>query len=489
MSNLYQDKAKMTNQRWTICLMLFLATTVNYLDRQVLSLTWADFIAPEFHWTNTDYGMISGLFSLFYAVSMLFAGKFIDRLDTKKGYLWAIGVWSVGAVIHAFCGLVTSGIVAGDWTTSFEGAREAIGTVRDVSLVVSVSVTLFIFARLVLAIGEAGNFPAAIKATAEYFPKKDRAYATSLFNAGAQIGALIAPLSIPFIARAWGWEMAFIVIGVLGFVWMGFWVFVYEKPERNKKVNTAELAYINQDDIVDMAAGTISINADENVGKKVTFKQAFRHKQTWSFAVGKFLTDGVWWFLLFWIPAYLSSVYGLNSTQSAPHVFLVYAISMISVFAAGYFPAYFMKKKKMDPYEGRMRAMLLFAMFPVLVLFAQPLGTISVWLPVIIIGIAAAAHQSWSANIFTTVSDMFPKYAVGTITGIGGMAGGIGSYLINQGSGVLFDFTSDKNLKFMGFEGIESGYFIIFCICAFAYLLGWMIMKSLVPKYQVITEM
>lgn len=484
MSKLQEGQAKMTNHRWTICLMLFLATTVNYLDRQVLSLTWADFIAPEFHWTNSDYGTITGLFSLFYAVSMLFAGKFIDWIDTKKGFLWAIGVWSFGAVLHAFCGLLTSGIVAGEWTMSFTGAREAIGTVGDVSLVVSVSVTLFVFARLVLAIGEAGNFPAAIKATAEYFPKKDRAYATSLFNSGAQIGALLAPLTIPFIARAWGWEMAFIVIGALGFVWMGLWVFIYDKPEKSKKVNAAELAYINQDDAEELAGVTV----DPDAGKKISFKQAFRHKQTWSFAVGKFLTDGVWWFLLFWIPAYLSSVYGLSSTESAPHVFVVYAISMISIFAAGYFPAYFMNKKKMDPYQGRMRAMLLFALFPLLILFAQPLGTISVWIPVIIIGIAAAAHQSWSANIFSTVSDMFPKFAVGTITGIGGMAGGIGSLVINKGSGVLFDHAANTNLKFMGFEGIESGYFIIFCVCAFAYLIGWSIMKALVPKYQLITK-
>ncbi|MEA4916822.1 MFS transporter [Proteiniphilum sp.] len=475
----------MTNHRWTIVLMLFLATTVNYLDRQVLSLTWADFIAPEFHWTNSDYGTITGLFSLFYAISMLFAGKFVDWMDTKKGFLWAIGVWSFGAVIHAFCGLLTAGITAGVWTSSFLGAREAIGTVSDISMIVNVSVTLFIFARLVLAIGEAGNFPAAIKATAEYFPKKDRGYATGLFNSGAQIGALLAPLTIPFIARAWGWEMAFIVIGAIGFIWMGFWVFVYDKPEKHKKVNAAELTYITQDDEKD-AVGTIK---DENAGKKVSFKQAFRHRQTWSFAIGKFLTDGVWWFLLFWIPAYLSSVYGLNSTQSAPHVFLVYAISMISVFAAGYFPAYFMNRKKMDPYQGRMRAMLLFAFFPVLILLAQPLGGISVWIPVIIIGIAAAAHQSWSANIFTTVSDMFPKHAVGTITGIGGMAGGIGSLIINKSSGVLFDYTANTQMKFMGFEGIEAGYFIIFCICAFAYLIGWIIMKSLVPKYQLITDM
>ncbi len=486
MSRLNEEgNVKMTNHRWTIVLMLFLATTVNYLDRQVLSLTWADFIAPEFHWTNSDYGTITGLFSLFYAISMLFAGKFVDWMDTKKGFLWAIGVWSFGAVIHAFCGLLTAGITAGVWTSSFLGAREAIGTVSDISMIVNVSVTLFIFARLVLAIGEAGNFPAAIKATAEYFPKKDRGYATGLFNSGAQIGALLAPLTIPFIARAWGWEMAFIVIGAIGFIWMGFWVFVYDKPEKHKKVNAAELTYITQDDEKD-AVGTIK---DENAGKKVSFKQAFRHRQTWSFAIGKFLTDGVWWFLLFWIPAYLSSVYGLNSTQSAPHVFLVYAISMISVFAAGYFPAYFMNRKKMDPYQGRMRAMLLFAFFPVLILLAQPLGGISVWIPVIIIGIAAAAHQSWSANIFTTVSDMFPKHAVGTITGIGGMAGGIGSLIINKSSGVLFDYTANTQMKFMGFEGIEAGYFIIFCICAFAYLIGWIIMKSLVPKYQLITDM
>ncbi|HHU25281.1 MAG TPA: MFS transporter [Bacteroidales bacterium] len=477
----------MTNHRWTICLMLFLATTINYLDRQVLSLTWADFIAPEFHWTNSDYGTITGLFSLFYAVSMLFAGKFVDWIDTKKGFLWAIGVWSFGAVAHAFCGLLTSGIVAGEWTMSFAGAREAISTVGDVSLVVSVSVTLFVFARLVLAIGEAGNFPAAIKATAEYFPKKDRAYATSLFNSGAQIGALLAPLTIPFIAKAWGWEMAFIVIGALGFVWMGFWVFIYDKPEKSKKVNAAELAYINQDDEAD--AALLDKEASEESGKKISFLQAFRYKQTWSFAVGKFLTDGVWWFLLFWIPAYLSSVYGLDSTQSAPHVFVVYLISMISIFAAGYFPAYFMNKKKMDPYQGRMRAMLLFAMFPVLILFAQPMGGISVWIPVIIIGIAAAAHQSWSANIFSTVSDMFPKHAVATITGIGGMAGGLGSLLINRGSGKLFDYTDNVQTLFMGFQGIEAGYFIIFCICAFAYLIGWIIMKSLVPKYQLITDL
>ncbi|MDD3787336.1 MAG: MFS transporter, partial [Petrimonas sp.] len=203
----------------------------------------------------------------------------------------------------------------------------------------------------------------------------------------------------------------------------------------------------------------------------------------------KFMTDGVWWFLLFWLPAYLSSVYNLDSTASAVHIFVVYAISMLAILAGGFLPTYFMEKKKMDPYAGRMRAMLIFAFFPLLILLAQPLGHISVWIPVILIGIAATAHQSWSANIFSTVSDMFPKYAVATITGIGGMAGGVGAFLINKGSGLLFDYSINTNMSFMGFQGIEAGYFIIFMICAVAYLIGWIVMKSLVPRYQLIKEM
>jgi ACS family hexuronate transporter-like MFS transporter len=472
---------KMTNYRWAICSLLFFATTINYLDRQVLSLTWKDFIVPEFHWNNNDYGTITSIFSLAYAFSMLLAGKFVDWMDTKKGFLWAIGIWSIGACVHAFCGIATSGIVAGKWLVGFEGAKETLSTVSDVAKVTSVSVTLFVFARIVLAIGEAGNFPAAIKATAEYFPKKARGFATSIFNAGATIGALAAPLTIPFIAKAYGWEMAFIIIGALGFVWMGFWLFMYKKPEVHPKVNQSELEYIQQDDTLE----------NTNLGiikKKISYAQAFKYKQTWAFAAGKFMTDGVWWFFLFWTPAYLSSVYKLDSTQSAPQIFVLYLITLLSIIG-GWLPTYFVEKKGMNPYAGRMKAMLIFAFFPLLTLLAQPLGYISVWIPVIIIGIAGAAHQSWSANIFSTVGDMFPKSAIATITGIGGMAGGIGSFLINKGSGKLFDFATNTNMKFMGFEGIKAGYFIIFSICAVAYLIGWAIMKSLVPKYKPITDL
>ena len=485
MSTQNDTGSKMTGYRWTICVMLFFATTVNYLDRQVLSWTWKDFIAPEFHWTNDDYGTITALFSIFYAVSMLFAGRIVDWLDTKKGFLWAIGIWSFGAIIHAFCGIATSGITAGQWFVGFEGAKEAIALVQDVGRVASVSVTLFIFARLVLAIGEAGNFPAAIKATAEYFPKKDRALATSIFNAGATVGALLAPFTIPKIAEYWGWEMSFIIIGAVGFIWMGFWVFIYKKPEKQPKVNKAELEYIQQDD-EDAAKGT----QEKTDANKISFLQCFKYKQTWAFAFGKFMTDGVWWFYLFWIPAYLSSVYGIkaNDTRSQIAISILYVITLLSIYG-GWLPSYFVDKKRMNPYEGRMRAMLIFAFFPLLALFAQPLGHISYWFPIIIIGIAGAAHQAWSANIFSTIGDMFPKKAIATITGIGGMAGGIGSFLINKGSGILFDHAGQTQMSFMGFKGEETGYFIIFSVCAVAYLIGWAIMKSLVPKYKPITDL
>ena len=475
------NKIAPTNYRWTVCSLLFFATTINYLDRQVLSLTWADWIQPEFHWTNEDYGNVAGIFSLVYATSMLFAGKFIDWLDTKKGFLWAIFIWSIGACIHALCGIATSGLLAGEWFVGFGEAREVISKIGDTTLVASTSVTLFIIARIVLAIGESGNFPAAIKTTAEFFPKKDRGFATSIFNAGATIGALLAPLTIPFIAAAWGWEAAFIIIGALGFVWMGFWILMYDKPHKHPKVNQAELDYIHQDDHLEEKVEALPA-VDQ---PKVSIGKLLRYKQTWAFAVGKFMTDGVWWFYLFWIPAYLSSVYGLSSTESAPMIFVLYFITLLSIIG-GWLPTYFVEKKGMNPYAGRMRSMLIFAFFPLLALFAQPLGSFSVWMPVIIIGIAGAAHQAWSANIFSTIGDMFPKSAIATVTGIGGMAGGISSFFINKGSGMLFDFSAQTNMKFFGFEGVQAGYFIIFSICAVSYLIGWVIMKALVPKMKLV---
>ncbi len=481
---------KMTNYRWVICAMLFFATTVNYMDRQVLSLTWKDFIAPEFEWNDNSYGTITAYFSIFYAVFMLFAGKVVDWMGTRRGYLWAIGIWSTGAILHAFCGIATSGIVTGNWLVGFEGAKESLNAYANagahVGLMVStVSVWLFLFCRVILAMGESGNFPAAIKVTAEYFPKKDRAFATSIFNNGASVGALIAPLTIPLLARHFGWEMAFVVIGALGYIWMAIWLFVYQKPAQNKRVNAAELNYINQD------SDDLEAAKNDDEGPKIGLLKSFKYRQTWAFIVGKFMTDGVWWFFLFWTPAYLSDVYGYtsDSPMGMMLIFVLYLITMLSI-AGGYLPTYFVDKKGMNPYAGRMRAMLIFAFFPLFGILAQPLGAYSPWFPVIFIGILGAAHQSWSANIFSTVGDMFPKSAIATITGIGGMAGGVGSFLINKGSGVLFTYAENQGaaFTFAGFEGKPAGYMIIFCICAVAYLIGWTIMKLLVPKYSPITE-
>jgi MFS transporter, ACS family, hexuronate transporter len=249
----FMQTNKTSNYRWSICALLFFATAINYLDRQVLSLTWKDAIVPEFHWTDSDYGNITSVFSIVYAISMLFAGKFIDWIGTKKGFLYAIFFWSIGALLHAYCGIATSGVLKGTWFVGFSTAAENLKTVQDVSKVINVSVVFFMLARVVLAIGEAGNFPASIKTVAEYFPKKDRGFATSVFNSGSTIGAMAAPLSIPFIAKAWGWEMTFIIIGASGFLWMFFWHFMYNKPTLHKKVNKQELAYIQQDDVNDFS--------------------------------------------------------------------------------------------------------------------------------------------------------------------------------------------------------------------------------------------
>lgn len=468
---------KMSNYRWVICSLLFFATTINYLDRQVLSLTWDEFIKPEFHWDESHYGTIVSVFSIVYAVCMLFAGRFIDWMGSKKGFLWSIGVWSVGACLHALCGVITQ------WWTGMESAAELVRATGSVVVVIStVSMYCFIFARAVLALGEAGNFPAAIKVTAEYFPKKDRAYATSIFNAGASVGALVAPLSIPLLAKAWGWEMAFIVIGALGFLWMGFWVFMYDAPAKSKHVNEAELEYIEQDRHEKAAF------IENEEGKKMPFWKCFSYKQTWAFAFGKFMTDGVWWFYLFWAPSYLNTQFGIKMSEGLgiALIFTLYAITMLSIYG-GKLPSIIIKKTGLNPYAARMRAMLIFAFFPLAVLLAQPLGTISPWFPVILIGIGGAAHQSWSANIFSTVGDMFPKVAIASITGIGGMAGGIGSMILQKGAGNLFVYAGETGLTFMGFSGKPAGYFIIFCICAVAYLIGWVVMKSLVPKYKPIT--
>lgn len=484
---------KMTNYRWLICSMLFIALVINYLDRQVLSLTWVNFIAPEFNWTAADYGRITGVFSIVYAVSMIFAGKFIDFVGTKRGYLWAIGVWSAGACLHAFCGVLTNGIITGQWTMSFIKSRELLLAAQNAGgagvMITTVSVWLFIAARCVLSVGEAGNFPSSIKAVAEYFPKKDRGFATGIFNSGAQIGALIAPFTIPLIAKYYGWEMSFLAIGVLGFVWMGGWVFIYKEPRKNPFVNAAELNYIEQDlqSEADMEHVTEKKEEIIQAASKVGIFQAFSFRQTWAVIFGRFLPDSVWWFLLFWAPAFISEVYGYStaSTEGMLAIFMIYLISMLSLWGS-YLPTFFINRNKVNPYSGRMKAMLIFAVFPLLGWGVMPLGSISMWFPVVIIGIMCAAHQSWSANVYNVVSDMFPKSVVATVTGAAGLASGLGSFCSNYGAGQLFTYAENVNLQFMGYEGKYAGYMIVFLLAGSAYLLSWIMMKLLVPRYKLV---
>jgi ACS family hexuronate transporter-like MFS transporter len=443
--------------RWTICALLFFATTVNYLDRQVLSLLAPD-LSKEFGWSNTDYANITSVFQFVYAISMLFAGRVIDKLGTKTAFVLAITVWSLGAIMHAFA------IGVG------EGVNSVLTTVGLAA--VPVSIIGFMISRAVLAIGEAGNFPAAIKATAEYFPKRERSFATGIFNSGANVGAILAPLTVPWIAAVWGWQAAFIVIGAIGFAWLMAWQVFYDAPTKQARLSKEELEYINSDSTPEAAAAP---------SQKSSWFKLLGYRQTWAFAFGKFMTDGVWWFFLFWLPKYLSEQYGMQKTEIALPLAVLYSMTMFGSIGGGWFPTYFINRGA-NPYDGRMKAMLVIALIPLVVLLAQPLGYLGVWVPVILIGIGASAHQAWSANIFTTVSDMFPKHSVGSVVGIGGMAGGLGGVLISKLGGWLFDY-------YGALGQIHTGYMIMFSICALAYLTAWAVMKTLVPRYKEITDL
>lgn len=446
--------------RWTICSLLFFATTVNYLDRQVLSLL-APSLSEEFGWSNTDYANITAVFQFIYAISMLFAGRIIDKLGTKKGYILAIIVWSIGAIMHAYS------LPVG---TAFSTFMVWIGVGA-----VPISIAGFMLSRAVLGFGESGNFPAAIKAVAEYFPKKERSLATGIFNSGSNVGAILAPLTVPVIAEYYGWEFAFILVGAIGFIWVIFWVLLYEIPSEQKKLSKAEFDYIHDEE------SQASEKTETPSEEKVAWIKLLGYKQTWAFVFGKFMTDGIWWFFLFWLPKYLEAQFGMKGTDIVLPLAVLYSMTMVGSIGGGWFPMYFINKGY-NPYEGRMKAMLLIALFPLVVLLAHPLGHITFWIPVILIGIGASAHQAWSANIFTTVSDMFPKKAIASIIGIGGMAGGFGGVLVSKMGGYLFDYYDSLG-------EIQTGYTIMFVVCAVAYLIAWSVMKLLVPKYSPITDL
>lgn len=420
--------------RWTICTLLFFATTVNYLDRQVISLVVDDYLMKPFKWTETDYANLTVAFQLAYAVAMFGAGRLIDKLGTKIGYALSLFLWSLVAISHALI-------------------RNTLG---------------FFTVRSLLGVTESGNFPAAIKTVAEWFPKRERALATGIFNSGSNIGAIIAPLTVPYIAVAWGWRAAFVITGAFGLLWLIFWFWLYEIPQKQKRVKQAELDYIHSD--LDEKGPTDAV-ADQG---KVSWGQLLGFKQTWAFAIGKFLTDGIWWFYLFWLPKFLTAQFQLHKEQISVPVALVYLIASIGSIFGGWLPLKLIKDG-WPVFKARKTSMLIYAICVIPVISAQYLGTFNMWLAILIIGLAASAHQAWSANIFTTVSDMFPKKAVGSVTGIGGMAGGLGGILIAKIAGWLFD-----HYKALGH--ITTGYMIVFLICGFAYVIAWVIMHFLVPS-------
>lgn len=425
---------KIGKYRWTICSLVFFATTVNYLDRAVISLL-KPYIAESFGWDKiaeaANYANIEIAFKMAYAFGMLGAGRFIDKMGTKIGYAIATALWSIAAICHAFA-------------TGVGG---------------------FSLARVFLGITEAGNFPAAIKATAEWFPKKERALATGIFNSGSNIGAILAPLTVPFIAKNWGWQWAFIITGAIGFIWLILWFIYYEVPNKQKRLSQAEYEYIHSDK--DEVAEDTSVKL--SWGKLLTFKQ------TWAFAIGKFLTDPVWWFYLFWLPDFLIKQYGLTKEGVALPVAIVYIIASFGSIFGGYLPMKLINGG-MPVFKARKTSMLIYALCVTPIVFAQLAGSVSMWLAILIIGLAAAAHQAWSANIFTTVSDMFPKNSTASVTGIGGLFGGLG--------GILLSAMVQKKM-FVYYESIgqiQTGYYIMFFICGAAYLTGWLIMQLLVPK-------
>ena len=426
--------------RWVICGLLFLAATLNYVDRQVIG-----FLKPtlqqEFGWSEMDYADIVFAFQIAYAIGLIAAGRMMDRLGTRLGFSVAIIIWSFAAMAHAEATWFGPGVAA---------------MLSAVGLVYSGSVAGFIAARFLLGIGEAGNFPASIKAVAEWFPKKERALATGIFNSGTNVGALIVPLTVPWITYTWGWYWAFVATGAIGFFWLLLWWPLYKSPDKHPRVNPAELAHIRSDP------------ADPPV--KVPLSQILPHRQAWAFAVAKFLTDPIWWLYLFWIPDFFSRPYGLDLKKIGLPVFVIYMVASVGSIGGGWLSGWLLRKG-WSTNAARKTAMLIFALAVVPIVFASQ--ATNLWVATALVAIAAAAHQGWSANVFTLASDMFPRHAVGTVVGFGGMAGAIGGMSIAKITGKVLEAT--------------GSYMPVFMIAGSAYLVALAFVQVLSPKLEPVT--
>ena len=414
-----------TKYRWIICGLLFFATTINYMDRQILSLL-KPMLDENLHWTSTQFGAINAAFQAAYGISLFLFGWFIDKFGTKIGYAVSIAAWSLAAIGHA--------LVA--------------------------SVGGFFVARIALGLGEGGNFPAAVKATAQWFPKKERAFATSLFNSGANVGAILAPAVVPPVAYTLGWHWAFIIAGVAGLVWLTLWWPFFDAPEKSRRVSAAELAFIESD----------APDPSEGNGK-VPWRSVLRHREAWSFIVAKFLTDPVWWFFLIWLPDFFKKTRGLDIKSSWTLLVAIYSIITVLSIAGGWVTG-FLAGRGWGITRARKTGMLVFALCVVPIAFATQVGD---WTAVALIGLAGGAHQAWSAHLYTTISDMFPKRAVASIVGVGGMAGSIGGMGFPLLTGLVLDQFPHK------------GYTILFAFCSVAYVLAFFLNHLLAPRFDPVT--
>ena len=404
--------------RWVICALLFFATTINYIDRAVLGVL-APGLQKQFGWSDTQYGDINMAFSAAYAIGFLIAGWFLDRVGTRIGYAVSLTIWSIAAAAHAL-------------------ARSATG---------------FAGARFLLGLGESGNFPAAIKTTAEWFPKRERAFATGIFNAGSNIGAVLAPLFVPVLAIRWGWQAAFIVTGLLGFLWLFLWWPLYRRPERHPFVSPGELAYIRSD--------------GEEPSTKVPWLQLIPHRQTWAFAVGKFLTDPIWWFYLTWSAKFFADKFAVDLKRIGPPLITIYLLADIGSVGGGWLSSWLLKRGHSANF-ARKTALSVCALCVVPVMLAPIVP--NMWAAVLLIALAAAAHQGFSANLFTLTSDLFPRRAVGSVVGIGGMAGAVGGIIMQGASGRIKDLT--------------GSYLTLFIIAGTIYLVAVPMIHLLAPRME-----
>jgi ACS family hexuronate transporter-like MFS transporter len=415
-----------SNYRWVVCALLFFATTINYIDRQILSLI-KEILDKQIGWSNEQFGWVNSAFQLAYGIGLLGFGWFVDRFGTKIGYAVSIAAWSVAAGAHAFVGNVAG----------------------------------FLTARACLGLGEAGNFPSAIKATALWFPKRERAFATSIFNSGTNVGALIAPAVVPWLALRFGWQSAFVAAGIAGCLWLFLWIPFYDVPDKSHRVNAAELDHIHSD------------REDEQAQKKTAWLELLSYRQTWSFIIAKFLTDPVWWFFLIWLPDFFKKTRDLDIKHSWSLIVAIYGVVTVLSIFGGWITGY-LTRQGWTVTRARKTAMVIAALC---VLPILAVTKVTDWSAVLLIGLAGAAHQAWSANLFSTVSDMFPKKAVASVVGIGGMAGSAGGFIFPILTGKMLDhFTKQHN--------VTAGYAILFGICGCAYLVAFALNHLFAPRFE-----